>query len=399
VATLDIAPHHSGHPALPRLVDSVCLTLVVTYAVFLVGSYLAGNWLVAPDGSNVASDFVDVWAAGHLTLHGHAATAYDWPTHKAVEDWALGRHFDGYYGWHYPPVFLFVAAALASLPYTLSFLVWCVGSFLLYLAAIRAIIGDRAGYLLGAAFPPVLANFFVGQNGFLSAALIGATLIFIERRQAILAGALLGLLIYKPHLGLLFPVALVAAGEWRAIAAAATVAAVAAAASWFVFGEASWLAFLGHIGESSQAIFADGKAGFSKLQTAFGLTRALGGSETLAWSVQAIVALATAGAVGSLWRSRAPYDLKAAALGTAALLATPYLYTYDLAVLAVPLAFLLRFGRAQGFLPNELPVIGVASFLILIFIVPAMHVPTGFIAVLLVAALIARRALTPHGAS
>ena len=81
--------------------------------------------------------------------------------------------------------------------------------------------------------------------------------------------------------------------------------------------------------------------------------RTLGGGEPLAWSVQAALALSVVAAVAALWRSRADYDLKAAALGAGALLATPYLYTYDLVVLAVPLAFLWRLGRATGFLPHE----------------------------------------------
>lgn len=396
MAIFEIASRHSERaPApLPRLVESVCLAIVIAEAVFLVGSYLAGTWLVAPDGTNVASDFVDVWAAGHLTLHGHASTAYHWPTHKIVEDSALGHAFDGYYAWHYPPVFLFVAAALASLPYTQSFLVWTVTTFLLYLIAIRGIFGARSGYLLAAAFPAVLANFFVGQNGLFSAALIGGTLLLIERRQAVLAGVLLGLLIYKPHLGLLFPLALVAGGEWRVIAAAAGTAGLVMLASLLVFGDASWFAFFNHIGESSQTILADGKAGFLKLQTAFGLVRTFGGSETLAWIAQAAVALPAAVAVVLAWRSRAPYAIKAAALGAGALLATPYLYTYDLVILAVPLAYLLRLGRTQGFLPHELAVIGLACLLILIFILPAVSLPVGFIAVIAVAALIARRALT-----
>ncbi|HSP48865.1 MAG TPA: hypothetical protein VLN61_01520 [Pseudolabrys sp.] len=79
------------------------------------------------------------------------------------------------------------------------------------------------------------------------------------------------------------------------------------------------------------------------------------------------------------------------------MLATPYLYTYDLVVLAVPLAFLWRLGRARGFLNHELAGIALACLLVLIF--PFVKAPVGFAAVLLVAALIARRALTPHNAS
>jgi hypothetical protein len=110
--------------------------------------------------------------------------------------------------------------------------------------------------------------------------------------------------------------------------------------------------------------------------------------------VQALVALIAAGAIAALWRSRADYEVKAAALGVGAMLATPYLYTYDLVVLAVPLAFLWRLGRARGFLAHELAGIGLACLLVLIF--PLVKAPVGFAAVLLVAALIARRALAPE---
>ena len=45
-----------------------------------------------------------------------------------------------FYGWHYPPFFLFVAAALALLPYLLALLVWQGVTLALYLLAIRAIV-------------------------------------------------------------------------------------------------------------------------------------------------------------------------------------------------------------------------------------------------------------------
>ena len=380
-----------GAPApLPRLVASVCLAFLAGHVVFLIGSYIDGSWLIAKDGGGVPSDFVNVWAAGKLVLAGKAAAAYDWPTHKLIEETALGHAFDGYFGWHYPPTFLFVAAALARLPYAVAFVLWTFGTFPAYLAAIRAVIGDRIGYLLAAAFPAVLANVFVGQNGFLSAGLIGGALILLERRP-LAAGALIGLLTYKPHLGLLFPLALAAGGYWRAFLAAAMVAALMAAASLFAFGGTSWTAFAANIPHASQAFLSAGWADWSKLQTAFGLVRTLGGSERLAWTVQVGIGLIAAGAVAALWLSRAPYELKAAALGTGAMLATPYLYMYDVVVLAVPLAFLVRLGRAREFLPHELAAMGLACLLIVIF--PFVKAPVGFASIVIVTALIARRAL------
>jgi arabinofuranan 3-O-arabinosyltransferase len=390
MASYGMAAAQPARAPLARPVELVCLALVFAQAVYLAASYWQGIWLIGPDGHGIPTDFVNVWAAGKLALAGHAAAAYDWPVHKAMEVVALGRDFHGYFGWHYPPVFLFVAVALASLPYAAAYLLWVFGTFPIYLAAVRAIIGERSGYLLAAAFPAILCNFVVGQNGFLSAGLFGGALVMLVERP-ILAGILLGLLTYKPHLGLLIPIALIAGGHWRAFVSAGIVAALMAAASWAAFGTDAWQAFAANIGHTSQAFLSDGWADWRKLQTAFGLTRTLGGPEWLAWSVQAAVALAAAAGVAWLWRSRAAYDVKAAGLGAGALLATPYLYTYDLVVLAVPLAFLLRLARAHGFLPNELAGIGLACLLVLIF--PFVAAPVGFGAVLIAAALIGRRAL------
>ncbi len=383
-------PHKSGaNPPLRQSVLLVGFALVVAHAVYLGTSYVDGLW---PDGAGVPSDFVSVWAAGRMTLAGYAAAVYDWPTHKLAEVAAIGHPFDGYYGWHYPPTFLFVATALSLLPYATAYVVWAFGTFPAYLAAVRGIIGDRVGYLLAAAFPAVLANFLVGQNGFLSAGLVGGALMSVEQRP-VLAGVLLGLLTYKPHLGLLFPIALIASGHWRVIVTAAIVATLVVGVSWLAFGSESWQAFFANIDHTSKAFLSDGSADWRKLQTAFGLTRTLGGSEALAWTVQAGVALISASAIVVLWRSAAAHEVKAAALGTATLLATPYLYMYDLVVLAVPLAFLFRLGRAGGFLSHEMTGIGFACLLILVF--PVVKVPVGFAAILVVAALIVRRALTP----
>jgi len=384
------SPGHAADAKLARPLELVAFALVVAHAVYLAACYLHGIWIVAPDGSGVQSDFVNVWAAGRLALEGHPASAYDWPTHKLVEQAAIGHPFAGYFGWHYPPSFLFVASGLALLSYAAAYAIWVFGTFPIYAVAIRAIIGDRIGYLLAAAFPAVLSNFIVGQNGFLTAGFFGGALVLLERRP-ILAGVLIGLLSYKPHLGFLFPIALAAGGHWRSFAVATAVAALMAVAAWLAFGADTWLAFFANIGHTEQAFLSEGAADLGKMQTAFGTIRTLGGGEVLAWWVQAAVALAAATGVAVLWRSSADYDIKAAALGTGAMLATPYLYTYDLVVLAVPLAFLFRLARPRGFLPQELAGIGVACLLILIF--PFVKVPVGFAAIVVIATLVARRAI------
>jgi arabinofuranan 3-O-arabinosyltransferase len=384
--------------SLPRPVELTCFALCVVNAAYLAGSLLNASWFVGPDGQTIATDFVNVWAAGRHVLDGDPAAAYDVARQKAAEVAALGHSFDGEYPWLYPPGFLFVATALALLPYITAWAMWLVGTFPAYLIAIRGIVGDRTGLLLACAYPGIVSNFMVGQNGFLTAALIGGTLICMERRP-LLAGCLLGVLSFKPHLGILFPLVLVASGRWQVLGTAAAGTALVSAAAWAAFGTGAWEAFLHALPVASQASLADGRADFAKLQSIFGLVRMLGGGETLAFALQGAMATTVAIVLCLLWRSKASFDLKAAALATGALLATPYIFLYDLVVLAVPMAFLIRASRTHGALRGEMG--GLANACLLILAFPFVQAPVGFAAVLLVALLIGRRALAqprPTGA-
>jgi hypothetical protein len=258
---------------------------------------------------------------------------------------------------------------------------------------VRAIIGERIGILLACAFPGVVWNISAGQNGFLTAALIGGMLAGLPRRP-ILAGVLLGFLTYKPQFGILFPLVLLLDRNWRVLAAAAATAAVMAAAS-LALGLESWRAFFEWMPVTSTAVFADGRAGLNKLQSLFGVVRWLGGSMTAATLAQGLLVAVLALALIKLWRAPVRCEIKAAALATASILATPYLYLYDFPVLAIPLAFVLRVGLADGFLAFEWPAIAVACGLILAF--PALAMPTGFAAAVIVAAVVARRAIAELG--
>jgi arabinofuranan 3-O-arabinosyltransferase len=376
-----------------RLADRLELigfALGIAYLVFLGGAMVQGYWLLDSSGRPLANDFVNVWAAGQLALQGAPAAAYDWTIHRQAEVAALGHAFDGYYGWHYPPTFLFVACALALLPYVPAALLWLVVTLPAYVATMRAIVGRRAAILLALGFPGVAWCLSAGQNGFLTAALIGASLVCLQRRP-VLAGVFLGMLTYKPQFGLLFPLVLAIGGQWRTIVAAAATSLSLAAAAWLAFGSESWHAFIEWMPATSDAVFAQGRAGLGKLQSLFGLVRWLGGGVTLAWICQGALACVGALLLALLWRERIAFELKASALATAAMLATPYLYMYDFPVLAVPIAFLLRLALTARFLPGERSVLAAVCVTILIY--PLLVAPVGLLAVAMVAALIARRVI------
>jgi arabinofuranan 3-O-arabinosyltransferase len=369
---------------LTRPLELALFGLCVAQATFLLASFVQGIWLLAPDGTGKDTDFVNVWAAGQLVRDGQPAAAYDWTLHKAAQNAALGRAFDSYYPWFYPPPFLLVASALAALPYAPAFAAWFAVTLPAYAFTIRAIIGHRLGILLACAFPGVVMNALPGQNGYVTAALMGGALHLMDRRPA-LAGTLIGLLTYKPHFGLLFPLALAASGRWRVFASAALVTVLMAALSYAAFGAETWEAFRRSLSVVSQVALTQ-ESHFTKIHSVFSLVRALGGGEGLAWVLHGAVVAATALYVCLLWRSRAPFDLKAAALATGALLVTPYLFIYDLVILAVPMAFLVRAGRTGGFLPGEVIGLAAASLLVL-----GIVTPFGLAATITVAALVVRR--------
>jgi glycosyl transferase family 87 len=383
--------HDPTCPAGPNIpfrerVELICFALVIAQGVFLAAMYWQGQWIVQSDGGVQPVDFTYFWTAGRQVLAGNDAIVCGSEI-KLNADPLLSR-----LPFFYPPTFLFVATVLAFFPYVTAYLSWVFATFALYVTAIRAIVGHRIGVMLACAFPGVLADFMSGQNGFFTAALLGASLNFMERRP-VLAGCFLGLLTYKPQLGILFPLVLVASGRWRTLFSAGATVTLIAAMSWAVFGWGSWEAFFRCLSEYSH-IHSNSGDHWAKMQSVFVVVRRLGGSEGLATAVHGSFVVLIALTLVFVWRSAASFAMKAAALAVGALLATPYLFLYDMVALAVPMAFLVQEGRRTGFLPHEMSGIGVACLMIAIF--PVVMGPVGLAAALVTALLIGRRIWAQH---
>jgi len=388
-ASLPLPAQAMERGAVPRPLLTTCRVLLCVAIAYLMVDILAHDWIYNRDGLGIPTDFVNVWTAGQFALDGRPSLAWDWDIQKQAEVALLQQDFKGYLAWHYPPPFLFVAALLAQFPYAVAFIGWALVSMVPYLAVVRAIVGRNSGFLLALAFPPVVINTLVGQNGCLTAALIGGTLYLLPLRP-VLAGVCLGLLSYKPQYGILFPIVLVAAAQWRTFFTAAIVAAGLAFVSWLQFGSASWQAFFHGLPRFSQAFLHNGDAPWWKLQSLYALARYVGGPETLAWTLQAMLAGAVAVALVVIWRSQRPYAIKAAALALGTLLTTPYLFMYDMVVLAIVVAFIVRHGLAGGFEPHEPTVLAGTMMLASTFLL--VGEPVGLAANLLLAGLVLRRA-------
>jgi hypothetical protein len=309
-------------------------------------------WLIKPQGTDpIAADFVCYWAAAGFAAAGHAAAAYDPAAMSAAEHAALTMQPDGFFGFYYPPSFLLLLLPLAFLPYVAALLAFLAAGFVPYVASLRALLPQRWAILPILSFPGVVVTAGTGQNGFLSAACFGGYMVWLDERP-LLAGACLGLLSCKPHLALCAPVALLAARRWRATAGAALSASGLAAVSLLLLGWPAWAGFL-HSLPLAGDMLAHKLLDAAKLQSTFGAFRILGLPPALGWAVQALVSATALAALGlTAWR-RPGGHAEGAMLAAAALVVSPYLVDYDLAILALPLAWLLAQAIRHGFRPWE----------------------------------------------
>lgn len=336
-----------------------CLCAAIGLIAGLVWMLAIPNTFGAPNGT-LLMDYLSFWLAGGQALNGTPELAYI-PTEFA----AIQKEFTGsdtMFGFFYPPTFQLLQAGFALLPYKAAFLAFIVLTTALLCLACRMISG---AWLLAACLilvPACINNAFHGQNAALTAALYGFFLLGVERRKAILAGIALGLLTIKPQLGILAPVALIASWNWRAFLSASATTLIFAAASVAVLGTGVWLAFWQQAPVAA-AMMELGGVEWGKMISVYGGLRLLGAGHGAAMTVQAIAGLGALVCVWHAWRRSRDMAVRAPVLVGGALLVTPFALSYDLTLLVVPCAFLIRDGLKSGFLPYEKAVLALVIVL------------------------------------
>jgi hypothetical protein len=389
----------SGSWLTPARARGYSLILLVISGLAILGWIAISDGLVDRNGKPIGTDFSSFYTAGALALEGNAAAAYDAGTHHAREQRLFGAQTP-YYAWLYPPNFFLLAAPLALLPYPLSLAVWQGTTLALYLSVIGAIlyrlrrqnrVVAKLWLPVAASFPAVFINLGHGQNGSLSAFLFGAALASLPRRPLI-AGMLFGLLTYKPQLVIVVPFALLAAGQWRAIAAAAVTAIILASTSFLLFGADAWSSFTASTEISRKLLLEEGDVGFEKLQSVFAAVRMWGGGVMLAYIVQGAVSAAAICATIRGWHSNRCPDMKAALLLAATVLASPHVLDYDLVLLAPSIAFFVAARSDARFGGDEISVLAAVwvAPLLARTIAGLTAVPIGALASLLLFVLIVR---------
>jgi len=325
-------------------------SILIAASAVMIAWLLLGEGNRDPLGRPVGTDFVSFWTVSWALLHDQTQSIYR-PDLLAALERTVEEGANSFYAWLYPPIALLIVYPLALLPYLWSLFVWLAAGTAFYLSALWRIVPRPLTLWLGLAFPAFLINIEHGQNAFLTTAMISWALLLLSSRPG-WAGIMIGLLTFKPQLGLLVPLALIAGRQWRALAAATLTAMTLMGATVFLFGAHIWAEYLGVMPLARDVLDA-GLVPTYKMQSVYAALRLLGASVVAAYAAQMLVTVASALIVLWIWRQRADQDLKNAALLLATLLATPFLLDYDLMYLAPVIAWLATAAMRSGPLPWE----------------------------------------------
>lgn len=325
----------------PDRLTACAIAFILAYAVVVT------VWL--SDGYETV-DFTAFWAASWLALNDAAGGVFD--TAKIAQAQAVVFPDGGYvYRWLYPPIFLFFVLPLALMPYAVSYCAWTLSTLCGYGWALSKFVAVRWMVPALLAFPGTLMNLLTGQNGLLLASLFTAAAWNLERRP-IAAGVFIGLITVKPQFGILWPIALLCGGHWRALAAAAFTTVALALGAAIAFGGELWVDFARQIAMIQQGLDG-GQVSWIKIPTFYGGARLFGLDQGTAYIIHFSLASAVTVAMCWLWSRQTPMSLRIASLTVASLLVLPRLLVYDSALLLLPLVLLVREGLSTGWMPWE----------------------------------------------
>ena len=303
-------------------------------------------------GKVKGTDFLHFYVTGSLVHDGHWQQLYDIEAQYARARAVAPTSPDTLYIPIESPQTGLLFAPLAVYRYTTALAIWLAIVVVLYAGCCAMLWRDCAAlrehsYLVVAAcaaFPGLYSVVLYGQLSGLALACVTAALVALRRGWTLRAGLALGLLVFKPHWVVAAAAVFVAAREWRVVTgivagAVAQLALTLAAAGTSVM--ASYWRALRSLPRIAELL--EPRPGES-LRSVFKL---LVPSETPAFVLYGAAAIATVLIASSIWRSRAPLEVRHSVVLLALVLISPHAGVYDLVLLA-PVYFLLANWLARS---------------------------------------------------
>jgi glycosyl transferase family 87 len=346
----------STSPSPPSLWTSRRLTvwgtglLFISWFIYIYTMTTPG--LVDRAGRFKGTDHIYFFVMGSLMLDGRAGDLYSPDAHLAEGRRRIEPSL-ALYAPHsnYGPQVAWAFMPLARLPYGYSLTLFLLFTGACYGMSVWIIWRDLPGLarygslvaLLAAASPLFLSLFRYAQLSAMTLVLLSLALAAIRRNRGFLAGIALGTMIFKPTLGVVVGIALLAAGEWRIVAGAATAAIAQIALAWSVSSAFVMRQYV----DVLWRLLRDP----SLVQIYPTEVHSLRGFVQLLIPQSPIVALVSlAGTLVLLatgihvWSRKSEAGLRWGVLMLLTILASPHLLTYDLVLLSIPLLTLANWA-------------------------------------------------------
>lgn len=313
--------------------------------------------VLSADGSSMVTgrlggDLPAFYGAGVIVAEDRIDHLYNWQAQAEAQAGLFGGDENVFQVFAYPPFVAHAYSPLARLPYSVAYAVHTAFMLAVVAAAVavlrrilpRVDAWPLEAFVLAAGFYPLYRAVTGGQNSAVSLLIVAGAYWALSKDREVLAGVIVGLLLYKPQLAL--PViGLLAVRNWRSVGGVlSTAMAYWAWGAWL--GGPGWIgSWLGNIGSFNAA---DQEVNGVRNVNIVGFAeRVLGTHSTAAYAVSGVLAAALAMLLIWLWRDRRiPLDLQIAALVCGMLLIPLHVMFYDAGLLVLPFAILAnRHGR------------------------------------------------------
>ncbi len=315
---------------------------------------------VGPNGQPFGHDFYCFWSAGRMALSGHGLDVWNPQIFQTILDRGLPGQ-TAIFPWNYPPAYLMVVTPFALLPLPFAFITFQITTFTLFASALVRLAADWRIAIFAAASGCAVINVSYGQNGFLFAGLFAWALWGLLNQRLVLSGIMIGLMTLKPHLGLLLPVALIAARQWRVVGVAALTTLCVQALGVFLFGLTSLTAFIAALHGMSSTVEV-GELGWAHMPTIYAGLRALSASDGVAQVAQVTALAGGVVYINHQW-TKGVTPRRVAVFGAIMAVCAPYLLVYDLCLLMPGLALWWRSARSHGLRRFETLFLLIAAFM------------------------------------
>lgn len=317
--------------------------LVLSWFIYVYTMSTPG--LIDRAGRFKGTDHIYFFVMGSLMQDGRADDLYSPDAHLAEGRRRIDQSLALYAPYsNYGPQIAWAFMPFARLSYAHSltlFLLFTGACYALSVWLIWRDLPDLARYgplvaLLAAASPLFLSLFRYAQLSAITLLLLSLALAAIRRDRRFLAGIALGTMIFKPTLGVLVGMTLIAAGEWRIVAGAAAGATAQIALAWSVSSTAVMREYVDVLwrllrNPSLVQIYP------TEVHSLRGFLQLLIPQSPLVGLVSLLGTLVMLAAAIHVWRSKGELGVRWGVLVLATILASPHLLTYDLVLLSIPL--------------------------------------------------------------